>query len=190
MSSGITVAIPHIPIRKVELGRALNSVYSQTLPADAVAVATDNDHDGVWVTRQRALDMVRTPLLANLDDDDELMAPHLERLLACLRDHDADMVFSWFESAPQPGYDPLGHFGKPFDPAQPHLTTSVILVKTDLAKTVRYDHPPDPGWRVAQDDWLFVQGCVAAGAKIVHLPERTWRWWVGHHHTSGRPERW
>lgn len=187
----MTVCIPTIPPRRELLQRALASVWSQTLLPDAVAVAVDNDRDGVWQTRQRGLDMVRTPFLANLDDDDTWDAIHLERLVACLRDHDADFVFSWFESAPNPGFDPLGYFGRPFDPANPHLTTSTILVKTDLAREVGYDHPPEEGWAVAQDDWLFVLGCVKAGARIVHLPERTWRWWVGDHsHTSGRPERW
>ena len=187
----ITVCVPTIPPRAdLLVQRALPSVYRQTLGPDAVAVAVDHDHQGVWTTRQAALEMARTPLVANLDDDDEFRPQHLERLHAWLLDHDADMVFSWFDSAPRPGFDPLGHFGRVFDPLRPHLTTSVILVKRDLAMTVRYDHPPPAEWENAQDDWLFVLGAVAAGARIVHLPERTWIWHVDGHHTSGQPHRW
>jgi hypothetical protein len=189
MSSNTTFCIPTIPPRKALLGRMLGSVFDQTVPPDAVAVAMDTDHDGVWVTRPRAIGMARTRWVALGDDDDWLYPFHIERLLACQRDTGADMVFPWFETVP-PDRDPLGHFGKPFDPANPHLSTITVLIDRDLAMSIEWG-PPAEGEINANDDWRMVQGAVAAGAKIVHLPERTWRW---HHHpgshTSGRPERW
>ena len=130
----------------------------------------------------------QTPWVAFLDDDDAFKPEHLERLLWCAADTDSDYVFSYFDTTFCT--DPLGHFGKPFDPAAPHHTTITVLVRRELAQSVgfRTDHPD--GWTLAQEDWRFTLDCVAAGAKITHLPERTWYWFHHGHNTSGRPDRW
>lgn len=188
MSSDITVCIPTISPRNGLLLRALASVAAQTLPADAVAIANDADHDGVWVTRSRAFRMVQTGWIASLDDDDTFHPTHLEDLAACAAETDADYVFSYFETDP-PGRDMLGHFGKPFDPAHPHLTTSTVLIRTDLAVQIKLGPPPSE-WRVVQDDWMLVIGAVALGAKIMHLPKRTWTYHLHGKHTSGQPHLW
>jgi len=188
MGSDITVAIPTIRPRNGLLLRAVASVAAQTLPAEALAVANDADHDGVWVTRARAFRMARTRWVASLDDDDEFYPTHLQDLMACAEETGADYVFSYFETDP-PGRDMLGHFGRPFDPANPHLTTSTVLLRTDLATQIRLG-PPPPEWQAVQDDWMLVTGAVMLGAKIVHLPKRTWTYHLHHQHTSGRPERW
>lgn len=193
MSTDVTVVIPTIPPRARDLlPRALASVFAQEYSAAAVAIAVDNLHQGAWATRGRALNTAQTEWVAFLDDDDEYLPEHLGRLLEEAARTEADYVFSYFY--PVGMGDPLGLFGRPFDSAQPHHTTMNIVVKTKLAQSVGFT-APDPQDSVGGEDWRFILGCVEAGAKIVHLPERTWVW---HYHpdansgpnTSGRGDNW
>src|SRR3546814_2126901 len=87
MSREITVVIPTIPQRKVMLSRAMRSVMAQTLPARAVIVQADNDKEGSAVTRNRALEAVRTPWVAFLDDDDQFLRSeeHTSELQSLMR---------------------------------------------------------------------------------------------------------
>jgi hypothetical protein len=189
VGSDVCACIPTIPPRKVFLGRALGSVFDQTVLPDAVAVAVDTDHDGVWVTRARTVAMADTRWVAFLDDDDEWLPHHLERLLACQADTGADLVYSCFETVP-PGRDVLGLCGRPFDIEHPPTTVTItVLVDRQLASTVELG-PPDPEWTVAQDDHFLLHGALALGAKVVHLPEVTWRYWHHGQHSSGLPSRW
>src|SRR6202000_2030863 len=150
---------------------------------------------GAIATRNRALAHVTTPYVAFLDDDDEMLPEHLISLWSTKEMNDADYVYSYYPvvdpSGPRrPDLDPLGTFGKPFDPKRPVQTTVTTLVRTELAQDVGFsipdDIPPTPDGNRAGEDWAFTLGCVAAGAYIHHLPERTWLWhWHGMN-TSGR----
>jgi hypothetical protein len=191
--SGITVVTPVHPARQRNgmLDRAAASVTAQTLPPARHLVVVDEDGQGAAATRQRGLDQVDTDWVAFLDSDDEFLPHHLERAWACAQETGADYVYPWYEVVG--GSDPMpGHFGRPWDPAAPRLTTIVVLVRSELAKQVGFLHAlsgqvgVDPS---SGEDWHFVLGCNALGAHIVHLPEKTWRW---HHHgrnTSGRAGR-
>ena len=193
----ITVAIPTIPPRSVHLKRAIESVAVQTRPAEAVSIATDTRREGAARTRQRALEAVRTEWTAFLDDDDQFFPAHLAKLTACARETGADYVFSHY--IVQGGTDPHARwFGVPWDDARPRQTTITVLVRTELAKLVGFQTPQEGRTIDGQrwgEDYSFTLGCLEAGAKIVHLPEKTWFW---HHHsgpggfgnTSGRPDRW
>src|SRR3546814_4180233 len=86
-------AIPTSPQRKVMLSRAMRSVMAQTLPARAVIVQADNDKEGSAVTRNRALEAVRTPWVAFLDDDDQFLPHHLQRLSQALTETQAYVVY-------------------------------------------------------------------------------------------------
>jgi hypothetical protein len=191
----VTACIPSIPPRATGLRqRALASVLSQEYPPAAIAVAIDNGRAGAWVMRQRLLAMVRTPWLAWLDDDDAWHPNHLARLLWAQQRTRADLVFSYFR--PVGMGDPLGHFGRPFDPAHPHATTMMFLVRTGLARQVGFT-PPPPGHTTdnAGEDARFIQGVIDAGGRIVHTPDVTWDWtWhpndPGGPNTSGLPDRW
>jgi hypothetical protein len=169
------------------LPQALSSVLSQDRPVDAVAVAVDTERCGAWHTRQRAVDMASTDWIQFLDDDDLLKPQHIRRMFECAQDTGADYVFSYFDLSIT--HDYLGHFGKPFDPANPHHTTMTVFVRTELAQAIRFT-PREPEHEAGGEDWRFTLGCVAAGAKIVHLPAQTWIW--RHHgaNTSGREDRW
>lgn len=191
----ITVAIPTIPPRSHLLQQALASVSQQTYRTEEAAIALDCDREGAARTRQRALDLVQTDWVAFLDDDDRLLPDHLQVLADAARETGADYVYSYFyleQNGKLSEQDPLGHFGKTFDPADPHDTTITVLVRTELAKMVGFRdlaEPLRPG-DVMGEDLRFTVGCAELGATILHVPQRTWIW--NHHgaNTSGRSDRW
>jgi glycosyltransferase involved in cell wall biosynthesis len=190
--NGITVCIPTIPPRRAKLRQAVTSVMAQDVPAAALSIAVDLEKQGAAATRDRALRAVQTPWTAFLDDDDQMKQNHLAVLAAAAEESGADYVFSWYEAAGF-GRDPLPHFGKVYDHANPTQTTITILVRTELAQQIGFREPP-PGARVHGqtygEDYQFTVECIEAGAKILHVAERTWIWnyWGGN--TSGRPDRW
>lgn len=194
----IGVVIPTHPAR-VDNGmtaRAAQSAWSQTMRPAEVHVAVDLHGEGAWGTRDRGLQAVRAPWVAFLDSDDEFMPHHLETLARGAEESGADYVYSYYQVRNAYGADidcdPLGHFGKTFDPANPLQTTVVTLVRTELAQKVGFREPPGAatvgGMRYGED-YQFTLDCVAIGAKIVHVPERTW-WWYHHgYNTSGLPSQ-
>lgn len=195
----ITVCIPAHPARVINgmLNRAIASVENQLLPAAGVSIAIDETGAGAAVTRQRALNAVRTPWVAFLDSDDWLYPEHLKVLAAGARVHQADYLFSYYmvhfpDGRPWEANDPLGHFGKPFNNAAPHQTTITTLVRTELAQAIGFHEPPPDsivGGHRGGEDWHFTVGCAQAGARIVHIPRRTWAWVHHHGNSSGIPGR-
>lgn len=162
------------------LERAAASVRAQTVPVRHV-MAEDIHSKGAAVTRAHGLALVETEWTAFLDSDDVMDPDHVESLLRCAQETGADYVYPWFRV--EGGADPFPmFFGKPWDDAAPHSTTITILVRTDLAKRVQFR-------AVDWEDWDFTLRCVDAGAKIVHLPRRTWTWTHHGSNTSGRPGR-
>src|SRR3546814_13136528 len=107
---------------------------------------------------------------------------HLEKCLETAEVTGEDYVYPWYRIG-RGGHDPLGKFfGKPWDNNQPHETTITTLVRTELAQSVGFKTTWDltsPNVRASREDWFFTIGCMNAGGKIVHHPERTWTW---HHH--------
>jgi hypothetical protein len=167
------------------LDRATASVRAQTVPVHHI-LAEDVHHKGAAITRAHGLALVETEWTAFLDSDDEMDPDHVEQLLACAEETGADYVYPWFRVVG--GSDPFPmFFGRPWDDEHPHSTTITILVRTELAKAIGFTPKPDA--QVSGEDYLFTLRCVADGAKIVHLPRRSWTW---HHHgggnTSGRPD--
>lgn len=187
---GITVCVPSIPPRAGYLARALGSIAAQSRQADAMSVVIDRERNGAAVTRSRALAAARTDVVTFLDDDDTMNPDHLVKLRQFMADTGADFVFSWFDVVG--GIDPFPqHFGKVWDPADPTHTTVVTMVKTELAQSVGFVAPEGgDGAGGSGEDWSFTLGCLAAGAKIMHLPEKTWKWYHNSGNTSGRNDRW
>lgn len=200
----MSVVIPTHAGRERYLELAVASAWGQLVRPAAVHVVEDTTHAGAAATRDRGLRMVDTEWTAFLDSDDVLYREHLRVLLAGARIHGADYVFSYFHVIDALGRrrlgDPLGLFGHPFDVGRPTQTTITVLVRTELARAVGFQAPV-PGemvdGQVAGEDWRFTLGCVAAGARIVHVPRRTWGWrhWGAGSpgtpgNTSGRPDRW
>lgn len=195
LKPGITVAIASIPPRVGLLQRAVASVLTQTHPAVGLAVAIDYAKHGAPATRQRALDMVDTQWVAFLDDDDEFMPQHLETLWNAAHAHNADYVYSWFETIPH-GCDPfpISHYLQPWSNVEPRQTTITTMVRTELAKQVGFAKFEESGELVDGqrwgEDWSFTLGCMEAGAIIHHVVAKTWYWHHDSGNTSGRPERW
>jgi hypothetical protein len=186
---GITVCIAAHPARLGNglLSRALNSVMAQTKQPDALVVVNDLERKGAGRTRQRLLDLVKTEWIAWLDSDDEWMPEHLEKLHRVAVETDSVYVYSWFH-----GYDPLGHFGLPFNPCTPHHTTMVSLVRTDIAREVGFPESATEG-KFSNEDWAFITSVAALacerGLKMTHLAEKTWTYHQGHGNSSGLPHQ-
>lgn len=203
MSADVTVVIPTIPPRARLLQRALASVYAQTLTPRTVIIQTDLDREGSAVTRNRALDQVRTEWVAFLDDDDELLPHHLERLATEAERAGADVVYPLPQVIGPDGQEIPRRFefggGPDFDgPAlerQSYITVS-SLVRAGLARHVggfEFTHSSSG----LNDDHGFYLRLYRAGALFAHVHEPTFIW---HHHgygtpgvqgnTSGQPDRW
>lgn len=189
----IAVVIPTHPGRKASLlDRAIKSVLAQTWRPDELIITVDNHARGAGATRNRGLMHSQSTFTAFLDSDDEFLPNHLEVLTAVMRpDPRIIMAFTWFEAVGMP--DPLGHFGLPFNPATPHHTTVTTMVQTQVAQEVGGFPANEEGSTPAclNDDWIFLlrmcQYAVANDKKIVHIPQRTWRYHSHGRNTSGRP---
>lgn len=189
----ITVCIPSIPERKYYLQRALRSVTEQKYQPSAISVVIDKYKIGAVETRNATIRNVSTEWIAFLDDDDEFLPQHLDRLADCAEDTNADYVYSYFTIQDHIGNEIpdtiLGNFKKPFDPKNPVQTTMTILVKTEFVhKAGKFREPPAGATINGQrfgEDYQFTLDCLAKGAKIVHLPEKTWIWRHHSQNTSG-----
>jgi hypothetical protein len=189
---GVTVCVCTIPPRRELLRRALRSIADQTLLPDAILVVADEDREGAPATRDRALARVGTEWVAFLDDDDEMLPCHLECLHGTAVETGADLVYPWFEAVGGP--DPIAdYFGRPWDDAAPHVVPITTLARTESLRRAGgfagVPPPQSPGHGTGEDEWL-VWRLMGNGARIVHLPERTWRWHQHGANTSGRPDRW
>jgi glycosyltransferase involved in cell wall biosynthesis len=186
----ITVAIASVPTRTKLLRKAVWSVLNQTMPAEAVVVDIDHYRTGAAATKNRALNKATTEYTAILDDDDQFLPHHLERLWLTAFNTDADVVYSIPEVVGGAGMDVHGRYGQPFDPDELRRrsyipTTSLFRTKL-LQQAGGFQCPPGSNY----DDWGCYLALLDAGAKFVHLPEVTWIWnhWSGN--TSGQPDRW
>ena len=192
MSLDITVVIPTIPPRSALLRRALASVSAQSLPAAAVAVCQDLTHAGAGPTRQRALDMVRTPWVAFLDDDDELLPDHLAKLAIVAEATSADVVISWFDVIG--GTDPFpmnrhAHF-VPGQPMHAHGITGLVRTRALLREGGRIGFRPRIFGVTQAEDAMFWDDLAANGARFHQIPDVTWLWHHDSGNTSGLPDRW
>ena len=165
-----------------------------------VLMTTDVERRGAAHNRDVGLSLVRTPYVAFLDDDDELLPHHCSTLLEVLRLSDSDLVYPWFTVVG--GTDPFPQWeGVPWSDSEPRQVPVTFLAKTDAVRAVGvFSYAWDPGQgddpgvdadgNRAGEDYRLILRLVAAGAKIRHFPHRTWLW---HHHesnTSGLPSRW
>lgn len=199
MQPGVSVVIPvhGSRVHNGLLGRAVRSVFGQTRPPESIIIENDTGRAGAAATRTAGLMKVVTRWTAFLDSDDVLLPQHIATLMEGARAHQADYVYAWYECKRYDGQkpvgtwqDPLPHFGKPFDPARPTQTTITILVRTELAQSIGFTPMPSamfrkPGRHVAGEDYWFTLRAVEAGAKIVHVPARTWHYVLHPGNTSG-----
>lgn len=209
----VGVSIASIPPRAPLLARALASVCAQTRPADQIVVHVDHEGVGAPRAKNAALSAITTDWVAFLDDDDEFLPQHLERLLQTAEETGADLVYPWYcgiNTGLFHIYDAAGvlrsPFNVPFAPQHADLILSgdnfiptTVLVRTRLAQQVGgfgVSPTAGPHDNIAGDtgdDRVLWARLLNAGATFVHLPEVTWQW--NSHiddpgdHTSGRPWR-
>lgn len=182
-------AIPSIPPRHKLLARALKSISKQTHRVNEIHIALDIRKEGAGPTRNRALKAISSEWTCFLDDDDEVNPEHVERLLTHAIETGADVVFPWFDVVG--GTDPFPQFeGLPWDPENPRIFPVTVIGRTELLQQSAF---PTPRWGEADwagDDWPFWLRVQDNGARIVHLPERTWKWYHHGGNTSGVPGHW
>jgi glycosyltransferase involved in cell wall biosynthesis len=94
MNHDITVVIATIPPRVKLLRKALASVVMQTLQPAAIVVEYDHERTGAAATKNRGLARVISEWVAFLDDDDQFMPEHLEKLAAAQHESSAGVVYS------------------------------------------------------------------------------------------------
>lgn len=201
-SDGITVAIPTIPPRTGNGGLLKHAVWSvkqQSLrPTGGISCALDVLKEGAAVTRQRALDAVRTPWVAFLDDDDIWYPDHLKILSELARVTGASYVYSWFD-----GNDPFPmHRGRQMNVEDPHHTTMTVMVRTELAKAAGFRNHPEENDVWPGEDWNFTLRCIEllkqrhngdiarVNAEFAGTGEITWHYRAHRGNTSGLPTRW
>lgn len=199
MINDITIIIPSIPIRAQYLSDALQSVARQTHLPDQVLVRIANDKKSAPEQRDEMLSQVKTQWIACLDDDDYLLPNHLDVLLRCAKETEADMVYPWYTV--EGGSDPFAHFfGVPWDNSKPHQVPITNLYNTELVRSCggwsnfgKFDvenvGTSSDGQRAGEDYCLLLR-MIEAGAKIVHIKEKTWVWRHHDKNTSGRPAVW
>lgn len=193
---GITAVVAAHPARFKNglLTRALKSICAQTLQPDAILVINDKEKHGAGWTRRTILEQVNTTWMAWLDSDDYWYPNHLADLYQVAEETESKYVFSYFDGRGDPfsKYDPNGHFGKPFDPCNPHHTTITALVDVALAKEVGYLDTAE-NWPVSNEDLNFIlefsRICCERGYKMTHLAKRTWFWDQSGQNTSGRGDK-
>lgn len=187
----IDVVIPAHPARVASgmLARAVASVEAQTVPARAV-VQLDTTRAGSAKTRTAGLAGVVTPWVAFLDSDDTLDPGHLEKLVAHAEMTGADLVYPWFRVDGAP--DPWPYrFGMQLDVGalrRGNFIPVTVLARMDLVRAaggfvadLKYAPPAQC------DEWGLWLRMLDRGARIVHLPERTWTWHAHGGNTSGSP---
>lgn len=192
----ITVCIPTIPQRRSLLRKALTSVGIQNYPAAAISIAADLKGEGSAKTRNRALWAVQTPWVAFLDDDDQLLANHLEILAKGAEESGADVIYALPRVIGPNGQPLIRHWqwGGPeeFDPdllrKHSYITVS-SLVRTEHAKACggfRYEKASNGA---SYDDHGFYLNLLNAGATFHHIHQETFIW--NHHlgNTSGKPNQ-
>jgi hypothetical protein len=195
----LTVVITTIPTRKDRLKKAYQSVKDQTLQPAHIIVQTDKEKLGAPANRDAGLRRVTTPYVAFLDDDDYFYPDHLETLYKAAQDSGADIVYSWFDV--EGGTDPFPeNFGKPWDNENPVQTTVTTLCKTETVRNAggysnTYGLNEEELATFAQgntvgEDFRMVMSALTKGAKIVHVPKKTWAYVHWHGNTSGMPTRW
>lgn len=173
----------------------MRHLVEQTRQPDGIHIAIDNNHEGPGVTRSRGLAAATSEWVIYLDDDDYLLAPCIEKLLACADETGADVIYSWFTVIN--GTDPFPQFfAQPWDDLNPHIFPITYLVRTEVARAAGgFPSVEEMGnrwaaqWNGEQggEDWFAIQALMEVGAKIVHLPERLWVWDHGNgEHFSGR----
>lgn len=209
----VTLIIPTIPPRAEQLKRALESVEQQTAQPVEVMVLVDENKEGPSTIRNRGIFTARTKYIAFLDDDDYLFPEHISHLYELAEKEEADLVYPWADFLghrdPLAVKDEYGSyvnpFGRPFGEIEKNYILNeanfipvTVLARADISRHVGgFPQLNSEVWpRPTCEDWGYHVQMLKAGAKYVHLPERTWAYvlWqksdTGTGNLGGSPTLW
>lgn len=201
----VSVCIPTIPGREVDLMRAQTSVMQQTRQPDAVIVYTDEERRGAAHARNELIKQVETDVIAWLDDDDWFRPGHIK---ACMRAIENTFAVDLVYPIPimangrrdptavtHQGVFPTSPWGLRF--TQEHAAhirevgsfiPMTHLVRTETVRKVGgfpEGRTTDDG-RYQGEDELYLIAMLEAGAVFEHLPEKTWYWNTNAKSTAGK----
>lgn len=203
--STVAVVIATIPPRAELLDRARTSVVNQRRMPDEIIVVMDELGRGAGPTRNIGIAQATSDYVAILDDDDELLPRHLHALMLAADRTGADVVYPWFELWEdghqiidrELGVSRGGHvinpLGVPFTAESAEhmrkyafIPACLLLRRQAVIDVGGYPGPTDPLYVEygGCEDWALLIRLLDAGAKFVHVPERTWRL---HRGTPGTP---
>lgn len=193
----VSVCIPHIPLRREALGRALLSVHAQTRQPDEIIVRVDTEGQGAAVTRNACWQAATSDYVAFLDDDDEFLPHHLQWCVSVAEKCQADLVYPWFElvgwaEATPERPDPLATMqdgqlvhplGVLFGPEQEQhyreyafIPITCVVRRSALERSGGFPVPGTEEWPMEDcEDWGGWLRLLDQGARFVHLGKRTWR---------------
>lgn len=157
----LTTIIP--TIGRGTLGRAIRSVKDQTEPTDLV-VEMDERRTGCGPTLNRGLELVETPWVNTMGDDDVLHPQFTESLRRIVTVHkqDFDMVvfqmeYQWGMVLPREMDASKWYHGD---------VGCSYAIKTELAREIKWiDEPCQPG---LGEDWEMIDEVRARGG-IIHV---------------------
>lgn len=199
MKADVTICTATIPVRHELLQRCIRSVGNQTLQPEKHLIKLDEKREGHPAMLDAMIQEATTKYVAILDDDDELLPKHIEAIYKCIQETDADLVYPWFKYSNLPDGGHLEMFAyKPWCDNNIHQVPITWIAKRDVLLEVggfSKDFDVDSyktdnqGNRIGHD-FVMIQKLVAANKKIVHHPELTWIYHVGHGSTLGMPLKW
>jgi glycosyltransferase involved in cell wall biosynthesis len=168
-SQRITLITVSLPERRALLTEMLQSVAAQTMAPAAHIIIID---EGPQVPKlARALKMVDTEYLCQVDDDDIIYPDHIETLENNL---DADVVWTWCDVtgrdwSPNQGYEPWKLQYQNYIPSNYAGRVSKI-------RDVGGYQPHDKN---DYEDWNLLRRLESGGATFENVPVITWNYRFG-----------
>jgi glycosyltransferase involved in cell wall biosynthesis len=195
----VTVCTATISTRNDLLQRCIQSVKNQTLQPAKHLIKLDDERLGHAAMLDAMIEEATTKYVAILDDDDELLPNHIESIYKTIIEQDADLVYPHFKYSNLPDAGHLEKYrGVAWSNNNIHQVAITWIAKRETILEVGgfskdFDvnsyKTDNQGNRIGHD-FVMIQKLVAADKKIVHHPELTWIYHVGHPSTQGIPLRW